>query len=272
MTIQKKQSRTCPHDLLPIKRPLEDDVWPDDMYFYNNVIKPLIPDIIRLEATGIPINLEKVGEVEKAVESVLSEVAENLANNPLMKDFLAEKFSYVQKTVSEETKSKEKSPEDFYKDFDPKNKIHRTFVVNNYLQIHGLEDKIMDEWTKKDLKLLNQFIGSIFITDLLAGNIKAYMEPTIKEAMIKLATAKADAYNKNKIEANQKKLKEKETKLYFNPGSAQQKAQFFSYLGIDSENTTKAGNPQWDKSALENLHKLIKIMLDEKGEKHGSDT
>lgn len=272
MTVQKKQSRTCPHDLLPIKRPLEDNVWPDDMYFYNNVIKPLIPDIIRLEATGIPINLEKVSEVEKAVESVLSEVAENLANNPLMKAFLSEKFSYVQKTVSEETKSKEKSPENFYKDFDPKNKIHRSFVVNMYLRTNGHEDKTMDEWTKKDLKKLNQFIASKFLTDLIADNIQDYMQDIIKSAMSELASAKAKAYNKNKVEASQKKMEDKKAKLYFNPGSAQQKAQFFDYLGIDSENTTKAGNPQWDKSALENLHKLIKIMLDEKGEKHGSDT
>lgn len=262
----------CPHDLLPIKRPLEDDNWPDDMYFYENVVKYLIPDIIRLEATGIPINLEKVAEVEKAVNDVLSDVAENLATNPLMRDFLAEKMSYVRKTMSEEARSKEKSATDFYKDFEPKNKIHRSFVVNTYLRTNGHEDKTMDEWTKKDLKKLNQFIASKFITDLLADNIQDYMQDIIKSAMSELANAKAEAYNKNKIEANQKKIKEKETKMYFNPGSAQQKAQFFDYLGIESENTTKAGNAQWDKTALENLHKLIKIMLDEKGEEHGTES
>ena len=53
-----------PLDLLPIERPLEStEPWPDDTYFYNNVVSKLIPDVIKLETTGIPINLNKVKEV-----------------------------------------------------------------------------------------------------------------------------------------------------------------------------------------------------------------
>ena len=35
-----------PHDLLPITRPLEETNLPSDTFFYDNVVKALIPDIV----------------------------------------------------------------------------------------------------------------------------------------------------------------------------------------------------------------------------------
>ena len=63
-----------PHDLLPIVRPLETTVYPDNTFFYENVVKKLIPDIMNayekldkaydvvvIEGAGSPaeINLKK---------------------------------------------------------------------------------------------------------------------------------------------------------------------------------------------------------------------
>ena len=80
-----------PVNLLPIKRPLEDDNFPEETFFYDNVIKELIPDVLRFESNGIPINLDKVTEVENTVNNVLSTVRDKLANNKLMNDFLNHK-------------------------------------------------------------------------------------------------------------------------------------------------------------------------------------
>ena len=63
-----------PHDLLPITRPLEDSNSPNEVYFYNEVIQPLIKDIVQMEANGIPIDLAKVTVLEDTVTTVLDEV------------------------------------------------------------------------------------------------------------------------------------------------------------------------------------------------------
>ena len=84
-----------PIDLLPITRPLEDTNPPDDLFFYENVVSKLIPDIIKLEATGIPIDLDKVKEVEKTVNEVLENVSITLENNPLVQEYLKEKFKHI---------------------------------------------------------------------------------------------------------------------------------------------------------------------------------
>ena len=77
-----------PHNLLPIVRPLEDTTQYDETYFYENVIQPLIKDIVQMEANGIPIDLTKVSVLEDTVTNVLDEVYKKLANNELMLKFL----------------------------------------------------------------------------------------------------------------------------------------------------------------------------------------
>ena len=43
------------------------------------------------------------------------------------------------------------------------------------------------------------------------------------------------------------------------------KLKFFSYFGIESDNVTKAGNPQWDKEQLKQLDKLLEMMIESEG-------
>ena len=252
-----------PIDYLPIVRPLEDpNPIPDDMWFYENIVIKLLPDIIRLEATGIPIDLSKVNKVEEAVNNVLENVQSTLAENKLIKLFLSIKYNDKERATIQQAESKTKTFEDFLKPFDPKNKIHRSFVVNTYLHSIDRDDMQVEEWTKKDLKKLNQIIASKFISDILYNNIQGYMEPILKQAMVDLATQKAEAYNRNRLEARRERLAKERDNLSFNPNSPQQKQQFFDMLGIESENVTKAGSPQWDRKSLETLNKLIDSMLE----------
>ena len=253
-----------PIDLLPIKRPLEDDNFPEETFFYNNVIKELIPDVLRFESNGIPINLNKVTEVENTVNDVLTTVRNKLANNKLMNDFLNHKDIITKNKKYSELEAKQKTYEDFIKPFNPKNKTHRSFVVNQYLLDNNKNDMTMDEWSIKDLKKLNQIIASKFITDLLDNNIQDYMNPIIDKAMINLATIKANTYNKNIIEVKKDKISNSRLIDSFNPGSAQQKQEFFNYYNIESESETKTGNPQWNREELEKLQQLLSIMIKDK--------
>lgn len=254
----------CPIDLLPITRPLETSEEPSQTFFYENVVSKLVPDIVRLEANGIPIDLSKVAAVEETVDTVLENVYTKLENNTLMLKFLTSENTAKVKAKSQELESKKKSVSDYLVPFNPKNKTHRSYVVNTYLSSIGQTDMCMDEWSVKDLKKLNQILASNFIANLASNNIQSFMHNIIETAMEQMATDKANAYNKNKIDAKIEDLKTNKLVRNFNPGSSLQKQKFFSFLGIESEKETKAGNPQWDKKELERLQKLIGMLIDDK--------
>ena len=263
---------SIPHDLLPIKRPLEDSNSPNEVYFYNEVIQPLIKDIVQMEANGIPIDLTKVSVLEDTVTNVLDEVHRKLANNELMLKFLRTVATQYKKDKAEELETKKKTPEDFIKPFDIKNKVHRSYAVNTYLLSIDRKDMCMEEWSVKDLQKLNQILASNFLQALLDKTINSSMEVYITSAMEALANDKADIYNKNKIGTKIEQLQEQDIIRGFNPGSPIQKQNFFKFYGIESEKETKTGNPQWDRKELERLQKLINIMIDEKGESHESES
>lgn len=258
----------CPYDLLPIPRPLEDDTELPSTYFYDNVIVPLIPDILKLETTGIPINLDKVIEVEKAVDNVLENVRQVLSSNSVMERFLHSQNEKQRSAKMQELQTKKKDASSFLKPFDIRNKIHRSYVVNYFLEAVGKPDMCMDEWSIKDLKKLNQITAYVFLQNLIDNKIEPYMEPYINGAMDKLAQDKADFYNKNKIEKKSEEISDKQYVEIFNPASSKQKQDFFSFYGIESESETKAGAAKWDRKELQRLKQLLDIMIEDKEGEH----
>ena len=250
-----------PLDLLPIQHPQE--YAPEDpLYFYNNVVQPLIPDILRVEANGIPIDLEKVQELETQVSNILEEVHNKLRTNPMMLDFLKYEAEKLRKNKIEKLEDKKKTPEDFYKPFIISNKIHRTWVINLYLGANSKADMKMEEWSLKDVKKLNQVLASKFIQDLLDKTLDPNHHIVV-EAMKQLAEEKCRAYNKNRIDSKINTVKEDDLINAFNPSSPIQLQNFFKFYGIESENTTPTGNPKWDRSELLRIQKLLDTMLKE---------
>ena len=253
-----------PIDLLPIVRPLDSNEYPDETFFYENVVCKLIPDIIRMETNGIPIDLSKVSDVEEAVNTVLEDVYSKLAANSIMLKYLTAENEAKRVAKAGTLLAKKKTAEDFITPYNNKNKIHRSYLVNYYLKENNKEDMIMDEWSVKDLKKLNQVISSKFLQDLVNNDFQSYMQSTIDAAMQKLAEDKATAYNKNKIDTKIEATKSEQLIKAFNPGSAPQKAKFFEFYGIESENETGAGNAKWDRKEIERLLKLLNHLIEEK--------
>ncbi len=172
-----------PHDLLPITRPLEETDLPDETFFYENVVKHLIPDIVQMEANGIPIDLDKVQVLEDTVTNVLDEVYQKLGSNELMLTFLRSVAKDYMKTRTEEREAKKKTWEDFVKPFDVNNKTHRSYVINTFLIAQNKKDMCMEEWSVKDLRKLNQILASNFLQALLDKNITVAMDSYITAAM-----------------------------------------------------------------------------------------
>lgn len=255
-----------PIDLLPINNPQDDPNPPTEYDFYLNVVKPLAKDIIKMEATGIPINLEKVSEVEQVLDNVLNNVTKVLLENPLVIKYLKEKTDKMIQNEYGKADKKKKSWEDFIKPFDRTNTVHRTQIVNYYLtrnhsSIIASDATAMEKWTIKDLKQLNQFMCSDFIDRLINDkDLSPYEDEYIKPAMELLAKMKADIFNKN-IEAKKANIKVEET---FNPASTKHKQEFFTFLGIESESETKKGNPQFNRDELNKLLQYVNGYIDTK--------
>ena len=255
-----------PHDLLPIDSPRNEPHKDDKLYFYENVVKHLIPDMVRMEAAGIPIDLNKVAELEEVVTDVLDKVHEKLRNNNLMLRFLKEVSKGMKKQKTEKLEGKRKEMEEFLKPFDLKNTIHRTYLVNYYLSTRERQDCHLDKWSVIDMKKLLQIGHFPLVESLLKKEIQPWMGTYIERSMWQLAQDKANAWNKNHVEAKVEALDEVDLIRAFNPGSAPQKQDFFAFYKIQSENTTKTGNPQWNREELERLHKLLKVLIEDKSD------
>lgn len=253
-----------PHNLLPIKRPLEDNKPVKPTQFYDDVVQHLIPDIVRMEANGIPIDIEQVQILEQTLTDVLSTVKSKLAKNPFIQQYLEQISNNFKVKKENEIQTKLKTFKDYLKPFDIKNKTHRSYVINTYLKEIDREDLILPEWNTNDFKMLRQMVSYTFFENLALKQIQTFMQPTIEKAMKQLAEDKAAAYNKNILvkinDIKQKTLPE------FNPSSSVQKRQLFEMLGIESEKETAGGNSQFDRKELERLQKLLGSMLDERTE------
>lgn len=247
-----------PIDLLPIKEPLTDPSPPSEVDFYNNVVRHLIKDIIKIELNGIPIDLSKVEELEETITKVLSELSEKLSKNPLVQEFLHKMAKDKQKEV------KSKTYEDFLTPFNGKNKIHLSKVINYFLKRINKEIFMQDEWTKTDLKKLCQVSETSFLRNLLNNELTVSdTTDVILPAMQELAQIKADIYNKNKKQNKEKEFQEILDKG-FNPGSSMQKEAFFKFFGIESESLTDKGQDQWNRKELERLNSQLSLSLESK--------
>ena len=248
-------------DLLPIVRPLEDTEEKPLTWFYDNVASKLLPDILRMQSNGIPIQLNKVRELEDTVVDILHNVENKLSKNPMVLRFLeASHKQSIKDTSKEIALTKSKSIDDFYRPYDSKNTVHRTHLVNFILKKIGEEDKVLDKWTIRDLKKLIQIISNPFLESLAKGEIKSFMESDINEAMKDLAKLKANIYNKSHVVDKIEELKKSPVRP-FTPSSSAQKRDFFSFYGIESEQTTKANQAKWDRDEIQRIQKEIEMLL-----------
>ncbi|MCL2313058.1 MAG: hypothetical protein FWC41_11370, partial [Firmicutes bacterium] len=224
--------RVSPHDLLPIPNPKVDPNSNDRTWFYENVIKHLIPDIIKMEANGIPICLDKVAELEEIVTNVIQKVHEKLKNNSSMLQFLQHIAENTKVSKTKVLEAKKRHWKDYLKPFDINNTTHRSYVINTYLIAQNKKDMCMDKWSIKDLKKLNSILASNFLQALLSKKVHSSMSSYIDASMQLIAKEKAEIFNKNKIDTKIEAVQQTDLIKSFNPASAPQKQEFFKFFNI----------------------------------------
>ena len=243
-----------PHDLLPIAEPMLEAPEAQD-YFYENVSKHLIPDMIRIMSNGIPIDFDEVKKLSNVVENVLEKVQSVLDNNPTITKFQALKYTQQQKEYVENRESMKRTAEYYLKPFKHKDMVHRSYYVNAYLDEYtptGAELPTgMPKWTIKDVKQYAEMIDPNAAKVLSESTV----DPKIAEAaMSNLAIDKMEIYNRSfqeQIEnVDDMKLPQ------FNAGSSLQKQKLFEWLGIECEEFSKdTGLASWNRDEVERINR-----------------
>ena len=241
-----------PHDLLPVQEPMLY-APPEADYFYRNVSKHLIQDVIRIMDNGIPVDFDRVAELEETVTNVLASVKETLSNNNIIHEFQKIKHKTIKKEYVEEAESKKRTAEHYFTNFKPKDMVHRSYYMAEITSepTGELMPTGVAKWTVKDVKQYVSMFPNPDIDKLLEGS------PTAKlanDAMVALANDKMRIYNKsyeNKI-ADVDKIGVPD----FNPASAPQKQALFEWLGLESEEFSKdTGLPSWSRDQIERVQR-----------------
>jgi hypothetical protein len=176
-----------PHDLLPMPAPMTDR--PPDGFFYHYVAKHLITTTIRVALTGVPIDMERVAQLEAELDAVLQSVTDRLAANPIIQAFQEQQYSKAWEQFESEVRSKMRTPDHWLKPFNPKSMEHRSY----YMQILTSDDPLcipppdtiatgIPKWTARDVAKYGATLD----------------DPDIQQqAAFQFAKAKADIYNQS---------------------------------------------------------------------------
>lgn len=229
-----------PWTLLPAPEPRT--VNPPMGYFYDNVARPLIADTVRIMMTGLPIDLNKVQELEATLDVTLSEVTATLEANPIVREYLSYRYSRITEQYIADQTSKMRSPDYYLKPFKYNDTNHRSYFMHYFIIGKPITppDELLPtglpKWSAKDVK--QHSTAYPILARLLAGTISPD-NTFIAQAMTLLATHKAELYNRTYHD----NISTLSSVSYpqFNPASPDQKHELLTdMLGYESDKLTDA--------------------------------
>ena len=235
---------------LPVPHPKDFDPSVEDKnFFYNNFAKHFIKDMIKMMDVGLYVDSIAVEKLRSKVDNVLESVNYKLSKSILIKKFRLEKQSDYQKAHFDKSTKSVRTLDHYLKPYNPSNIIHRTWVVNNWLNKTDKEEYCKDKWSLPDLKKLQIFLNDPFIQSVIDKRVS---EDNIEilSGMKKLAEYKLNLWNRPRYEKANSKVKVPD----FNPGSSIQIKQFFNFVNVKPlAFSNKTGEPSWGREQLEIL-------------------
>lgn len=243
-----------PHSLLPAPEPCT--VSPPADYFYEHVAKHLVRDTVRIMHNGLPIDLNRVIELEDTLDTLLADVAARIAANPYIQQYMQQRHAALIQDYIKERTSRLRPVDSFITPFVYNNAEHRSYFMHIYAeqqQITPPSELLPSGIPKWDVRLIKKLSTSRpLLQRLLAGQLQID-HPIVLQAMQLRAQHKADTYNRKflaQIESPEVELPP------FNVGSSTQKKQLFSMLGYESEVKSKGtGEDSWNRNQIERLLK-----------------
>jgi hypothetical protein len=238
-----------PYEILPIDMPRDFDPGPE--FFYNNVIKAIIPDMIQMMHQGIPIDDNAVESLRAKIDEVQKSVYATLEKNSLVKQYQEFKRPENQKEHYDKCTQAVRDSSYYFTQYKPSDILHRTWVVNTYLKNLGKESDVKDKWSLADLKKYNVFLKSNFVTAIIEGRHLTSNTDVIK-GMVALSEHKAELWNRPRYE----KANLPVPLNPFNPNSSKQLKELFDMLNIPPIAFSKdTGEASWGREQIEVIRK-----------------
>ena len=243
-----------PWDQLPAEVPKEVN-YPDG-YFYNITGKYLVKDTVRIMNNGLTLHMERVKELEDTIESQLKEIQEQAQKNEYIKKYLDRVKADKLEAKTQQLLSKKKNPEDLLVEFKPKNITHRSYFMKVFCTEFKIsnngEDKVHPEVPKWTANQVKKYASTYAILHKLVDGTLSESNTFAKQAMLLMATHKAEILNKK---YDQQIVEIKIEDVAFNFGSSRQKRELFHMLGITSANKSKTtGEASFNRTAIEEIH------------------
>ena len=261
-----EQQNKRPFQHLPFSLPSEHD--PGPKFFYDNFVSKFMPDIIQIMYAGIYIDDAAVEDLRHTVTEVLKNVDALLLRNKLIQKYQEQKAKSNQKKHFKKYVDATKKPEEFYRDYNYSS-LHRTWLVNTYLDTIGCSADQREQWSVKDLKNYNIFKEDSVLVKIIDKSIAKHSDIVIA-SMKRLSKYKAKLYNKPRYD----KANSKVSVEPFNAGSAKQKQELFSMLNIEPLAHSEAtGDGSWGRDNIEeikrqtsldkvDLHEILQCIID----------
>jgi len=210
--------------------------------YYEYVVKPFIPVVIKILERGLSIDLNKVHILKKEVEGIKQESINIITANKQVQEFqsIVDK-ERIEKFLEPVRKSMKKPKYVGYKN----NVAMRTFVVNYW-------DKTNFESVKaNDLKTMNTEIANILLA-------KDFTNPKVIEAANAYEEAECLRQNINANRIDKLEHPEKYVDIGFNPYNYQQLAKMWQYLGLESDEVSKKTQEMsFSKDVIKTLAKTV---------------
>jgi hypothetical protein len=247
-----------PWDLLPAPNPSTVD--PPEGYFYNNVVKHLIKDTVRIMNNGLPIDLTRVSELEDTLDTLLADVDERLNSNPLIQQYITTRNSSIIEAYKEDRRSKLKQPSDFIKPFNPSNMDHRSYFMHVFCQQQSItppSDLLPTGIPKWPVNTVKKFAQTRPLLQRLLNNELPNDHPIVTQAMTLYGEHKAAIHNRKFLDEidHPKNLPKAFELKPFNPGSSDQLRELFAMLGLESDKLTDKKQQSWNRDNIERVNK-----------------
>jgi hypothetical protein len=227
--------------------PMPCDHDPGPKFFYENFVKPLIPDVIQMMSTGLCVDQDAVEELRKTIHEVLGNVEKTLSDNSLIQQFQEHRLPAAQKAHAEKCTQAVRTSDYYLKSYKEGDLVHRTWVINTYLKHLHKERDCREKWTIRDLKQYNIFLKDAFVTQIIDKR-KLSQNTHVLSGMKALAEYKAELWNRPR----QEKAAAPVDLAPFNPGSNKQMREFFEMLEIEPlAFSKKTGEASWGREQVE---------------------
>lgn len=239
-----------PIELLPMPAPRDyDPSAKDPLFFYKNFAKAFIPDMIQMMDVGLHIDSNAVEKLRITIDDVLKTVTERLEKNPLIKEYQNSRLPAAQEAHAEKATAALRTIDYYIKPYKPGDIIHRTWVVNTYLERQHRPHDVRAIWLVKDLKAYNVFLKDPFLKAIIDKR-PLTRNSEVKYAMAELAQYKLELWNRPRHEKAQEPVIIEE----FNPGSPKQKSELFAMLKIEPTAFSKdTGEASWGREQIEEV-------------------